>query len=228
MGIGRFITVEGGEGVGKSTLIQALAQKLRGLGLTVDLTHEPGGTPSADLVRQLFAHPVAGDPWFALSELFLVSAARVQHVRRWLRPRVNRGIWVLCDRFVDSSRVYQGHIGGVSGPILEAIAQYSTEDLKPDLTLLLDCPPEVSCQRIRQHRAAIPSAGASAVDRYDREDLDFHRRVREAFLELAQADCDRFVILNANMSAPDIVDAAFTAIRKRLNIALPPDARGPI
>lgn len=200
---GRFITFEGGEGAGKSTLVAAVAACLRGGGLEVVVTREPGGTPGADLLRGLFARPAEGDPWLPMTEALLVSAARAQHLGRVVLPALARGAWVLCDRYADSTRVYQGAGGGIGGGVLEELIALSTGGLAPDLTLVLDLEPEVAIARI----AAARGKRADEVGRYDGEPLAAHAARREAYLGVAARFPERCRVLDAAL-APGLLAAA--------------------
>jgi dTMP kinase len=204
---GRFITIEGGEGVGKSrlteTLTRALTADLARAGKHLIVTREPGGTPSADMVRGLFATSAPGDPWLIETEAFLVSAARAQHCGRLIMPTLRRGDWVLCDRFADSMRVYQGSLGGLPDGYIEPLIATSTRGLMPDLTLLLDCPVSLATSRLKQRG----EGKGDAIKRYDDAKVGFHEKVRQAFLDLQEKFPDRIVVIDASAS-PDIIDAA--------------------
>lgn len=185
---GRFISFEGGEGAGKSTQIARLAAALSARGIDVVTTREPGGSPGADAVRALL---VTGDPgrWDPVSEAFLVSAARRDHVTRVIAPALKAGRWVLCDRFADSTAVYQGAAQGVPAALLETLARAATDGLKPDLTVLLDLDPDVGLARAHPR--------GHAETRFERFDRAFHERVRAGFLALAEADPKRIRVIDA-------------------------------
>ncbi|MEE2877958.1 MAG: dTMP kinase [Pseudomonadota bacterium] len=208
-GRGIFITVEGGEGCGKSTLIRGLAEVLSQQGRTVKTTREPGGTPLAESVRQLVLSPPAEEAWSPLAEALLMNAARSDHVDRKIRPWLEQGSWVLCDRFSDSTLVYQG-VGGVSSSILKVMQAEVTADAHPDITLILDAEPEALLQR-REAR--------STTDVFERKPLDFHKAVRREFLNIAQEDPDRCVILDALQSPEAMVQSAMQAIQSRFSLA---------
>jgi len=180
---GVFIAVEGGEGSGKSLFVQGLCAWLRRSGQIVVQTREPGGTPAADKIRAIFAAP--GEELVMQTEALLVSAARCQHVERVIRPALARGEWVVSDRFADSTRVYQGAIGGVPQAELERLIAFSTGDLVPDLTILIDCPTDVARARIDGAKSR-PGQRTDEVQRYDLASAEFHQRVRDAFLKLAK------------------------------------------
>ena len=171
----RFITLEGGEGAGKSTVLHALRDALQADGATVVCTREPGGTPLAERIRTLLLQP-GDEPLAADTELLLMFAARSQHVRQVIAPALQRGDWVLCDRFTDSSYAYQGGGRGLPAALIAQLEQ-RTVSVQPGLTLLLDVDPEQGLQRTLQR--------GEAGDRIESEQLDFFRRVRQAFLQLS-------------------------------------------
>ncbi len=189
MGRGWFITFEGGEGSGKTTQVRRLEEHLRGGGHEVVVTREPGGTAVAEAVRAVLLDP-AQDP-DPLTELFLLEAARRDHVERVIRPALERGAVVLCDRFADSSVVYQGLVGGVEAATVERLNRLATGGLEPDLTFVLDLPAEEGLARVGRRN------GGGSGNRIDGHPLEFHRRVRDAFLELARRGGRRFRILPA-------------------------------
>lgn len=188
---GWFITFEGGEGTGKTTQIRSLASHLEALGHTVIVTREPGGTPVAEAARAVLLDP-ALEP-LGLSELFLLEAARHDHVERVVRPALKRGEVVLCDRYADSSTVYQGMVRGIGVERVEELNALATGDLDPDLTLVLDLDPEAGVTRARSRNAT----GDGSESRLDDEPAEFHRRVREGFLNLAERHPDRVHVVDA-------------------------------
>ncbi len=189
---GKFITFEGPEGGGKSTHVQELAKQLRAEGLTVLVTREPGGTPLAEKIRSLLRDEL-DDPPVTRSEVLLFLAARAQVVSQVIRPALARGEWVLCDRFADSTFAYQGYGRGIDVGLLKNFNDFATEGLMPDLTILLDVPLEVSRARLAERQAAT----ATSADRIEQAGSMFHRRLREGFLELARAEPNRFVTIDA-------------------------------
>lgn len=203
---GRFITFEGGEGAGKSTQLALLARRLREDGREVVLTREPGGTPGAEAIRGLI---VDGPPerWRPLSELFLFMAARDDHLHRAVLPAVESGAWVLCDRFVDSSRVYQGHAGGLGVDLVDRLHAPLLEGRWPDLTVLLDLPVETGFARC---------AARGMLARFEAKGRDYHERVREGFLRLAAREPDRFVVIDAAPPAEVVAQAVYAAVIARL------------
>ena len=190
---GCFITVEGIEGVGKSTNIAAMAELLRRAGISVVVTREPGGTPLAEELRRMVLHATEAVPEEA--ELLLMFAARSIHVAGLIRPALERGDWVLCDRFTDATRAYQS--GGRGQPIarIDTLAAWVHDDISPDLTILLDAPVEVALARTH---------GRGSADRFERETAAFFERVRSSYLALASSDPARFVILDAGAPLEDV------------------------
>ena len=198
---GRFITLEGGEGTGKSTLAKELAQKLEAAGIRTILTREPGGTPLAEAARHLLLHPPEGEAWSPLSEALLVNAARRDHLEKLIRPALARGDWVICDRFADSTRVYQSVSGGVAQSTLLSIEREVLGDTLPSMTLVLD----VSLDVARERRAV----RAGAMDTFERRPEAFHEAVRAAFLKIAEAEPARCRVIDAGQSAGQVLEAAW-------------------
>lgn len=188
---GRFITFEGGEGAGKSTQIRLLADYLRSGGVDLTTTREPGGTPRAERLRDiLLSGKIA--PLGPLAEATLFSAARIDHVDRLIAPTLARGGWVLSDRFADSTRAYQGARGEVSPQLIDALERAAVGVSTPDLTFILDLPPEIGLARAKTRRGT-----GAEVDRFEAEDIDFHRALRKAFLEIAARDPGRCSVIDA-------------------------------
>ena len=204
---GRFITVEGGEGVGKSLFMSLLVTKMGESGIHPVRTREPGGTPSADRIREIFKHPPQEDALLPLTELFLVSAARAQHIGKMVRPTVERGEWVLCDRFYDSTRVYQGAMAGIPEATYEPVIAISVEGVHPDITFLLDCPVDLALQRIK---GRILADGRQEVrkDRFDSATHDYHEKLRQAFLAVSRGFPDRIVLVDSSGDPQCMVDQA--------------------
>src|SRR3954466_10960376 len=190
-GRGRFITFEGGEGSGKSTQIRKLAERLDAAKLRVIAPREPGGPPGAEVIRHLVLSGM-GKLLGPDAETLLFAAARDDHVRTVIQPALNQGTWVLCDRFVDSTRAYQGRVGHVAPGLLNAMQRVTIGDLKPDLTIILDVPAEVGLKR------APPRRGKGAPDRFEAEDLKFHEDLREAYRQIAAEDPQRCVLIDAS------------------------------
>lgn len=195
-GKGRFITLEGGEGVGKSTQIKALAALLRGRGLSVVETREPGGSKGAEAIRELLLHN-EGDAWTPRAEALLFAAARSDHVSRLIRPALDAGQWVLCDRFIDSTRAYQGGGSGLSDTDIMALHRVGSEGLLPDRTLLLRLDPAVA-------RARRSARTLDRADRFEERQAAFHARVAAAFEQMADAEPERFRRIDAG-GEPDEV-----------------------
>lgn len=210
MSRGRFITFEGPEGGGKSTHVRELAEQLRAEGRTVLVTREPGGTRLAELIRGLVREEV-DDPPVTRSEVLLFLAARAQVVANVIRPALQRGEWVVCDRFADSTFAYQGYGRGIDVALLKDLNDFATEGLKPDLTVLLDVPPETSRARL----AARQAATATTADRIEQAGDLFHRRLREGFLELAGAEPDRFVVIDSSGPREEVSAQILKAVHDR-------------
>lgn len=203
---GRFITLEGGEGAGKSTQAARLAAALAAHGLPVLRTREPGGAPGAEAIRGVLLG--AGRSWDGVAECMLHFAARREHLARTIRPALAAGIWVVCDRFADSTLAYQVHGQGVPRAAWEALAAVALEGLRPDLTLILDIPPEQGLAR---------ATARGETNRYEALGLDFHARVRAGFLAIAEAEPGRCAVLDATAGDADSVAAAIlNAVRTRL------------
>ncbi len=211
---GKFVTLEGGEGVGKSTLIRGLTSWLAEKNIHAVVSREPGGTPIADQVRGIFKSPPAGDEITAETEALLVSAARAQHVAKVIQPALKDGDWVLCDRFTDSTRVYQGLLGGVAMNDLEWMIRFSTQGLQPDLTFLLDCDVGISATRI----GSTSNSERDDASRYDQASAVVHERLRQGFRRVAGFFPGRFYILNAALSPDQVLSEATNALREKWKI----------
>ena len=198
---GRFITVEGIEGVGKSTNIEFLAVLIEDNGFSVIRTREPGGTPMAERIRELLLEH-GEEPMTDIAELLLFFAARSLHINNAIQPALEAGQWVVCDRFTDASRAYQGNGRGVNQETISTLADWVQEDLQPDLTILLDAPAEVGMGRAGRR---------SAADRLEIEKTDFYDRVRQGYLTLAESEPERFAIIDASQPL-DQVQAAIKDI----------------
>ena len=210
---GLFITFEGVEGSGKSTQIQRLADRIKSEDCNVDilLTREPGGTGSAESIRHLLVTGRA-DKWRAATEAMLMSASRHEHVEHVLRPAIGSGTIVICDRFYDSTRVYQGIVGGVPEADIEALNTLACGSLVPDLTILLDMDVDEGLRRADERQ--------TAETRFESKGIDFHRKVREGFLELAARFGDRFVVINAGQDIDHVTSEIEAAVLPRLSVAL--------
>jgi dTMP kinase len=201
---GRFITLEGGEGVGKSTQLTQLAKALRANGISVVTTREPGGTQGAEDIRGLLMSGT-NDRWNSETEALLFAAARADHVAKLIKPALNRGDWVICDRFIDSTRAYQGGAGGLSDSDIMALHRVGSGGLLPDLTLLL----EISVDE-GQRRAA---ARAVEKDRMGSKDAAYYVRVAARFRELAEAEPQRFSVIDASGSSEDVTLRLMDAVK---------------
>ena len=204
---GKFITLEGGEGAGKSTQIARLGDWLRQRGREVVATREPGGSPGAEMVRKLLVEGPS-ERWDGPTEAMLHFAARRDHLRATVWPALRRGAWVVSDRFADSTTAYQGYGHGVNRSLLTRLYDIAVGDFAPDLTLVLDLPVEAGLARAASRRGA--------ENRYESMPTDFHRRVRAGFLEIAAADTGRCVVIDASQPIDTIADAIARAVRDRL------------
>jgi dTMP kinase len=210
MSRGKFITIEGGEGVGKSTQIAALRELLAARRLEVVVTREPGGTPRAERIRELLLENSAESMPVAC-ELLLMFAARATHIENVIRPALVRGAWVVCDRFTDASYAYQGHGRGVDAGHIAALERFVQGDLRPDLTLLLDAPVDVGGAR-----ASARNAAAGSSDRFEQEQRAFFERVRAGYLERAHTEPRRIAVVDATGTREVVAQAIRTAVETRL------------
>ncbi len=207
-GRGRFITFEGGEGSGKSTQIRTLAERLGAAKLRTVVTREPGGSPGAEIMRHLVLSGM-GKLLGPDAETLLFAAARDDHVRSLIEPALKQGIWVLSDRFSDSTRAYQGSLGKVAPEILNAMQRVTIGDLKPDLTVILDVPVEIGMKRAAARR------GSGAPDRFEAEDVKFHQGLREAYRQIAAAEPERCVLIDATAEPAAVAANVWGALRDR-------------
>jgi dTMP kinase len=207
-GRGRFITFEGGEGSGKSTQIKTLAERLAAAKLRAIVTREPGGSPGAEIIRHLVLSGM-GKLLGPDAETLLFAAARDDHVRTVIQPALSQGVWVLCDRFSDSTRAYQGSLGKVAPAVLDAMERVTIGDLKPDLTFILDVPVEVGMQRAAARR------GADAPDRFEAEDVKFHQELRDAYRQIAESEPQRCVLIDASADPATVAAGVWAALRDR-------------
>jgi dTMP kinase len=212
---GRFITFEGGEGTGKSTQAGLLAQRLRAMGVGVVLTREPGGSPGAEIIRHVLlsgaAKSLGPD-----AEAILLAAARDDHVSATIEPALARGRWVISDRFADSTKVYQGALGGVDPRMIGGLYRVTVGDLKPDLTFILDVPADVGLARAGKRR------GEAGVDRFEAEAPEFHEKLREAYLQLAAGEGDRCVLIDARDAQAAVAARVWDTVVRRLDPATAP------
>jgi dTMP kinase len=207
-GRGRFITFEGGEGSGKSTQIKLLAENLQTRGIRTLLTREPGGSPGAEIVRHLVLSGV-GKILGASGEALLFAAARDDHVHNVIAPALEQGQWVLCDRFTDSTRVYQGKLGSADINLIRAMERVTIGELQPDLTIILDVPAEVGLARAAARR------GQEAPDRFEAEDMNFHRRLREAYRQVAADEPERCTLVDATQDIEAIAQRVWSVVASR-------------
>jgi dTMP kinase len=206
---GKFITFEGGEGTGKSTQAAMLGARLESYGLAVQVTREPGGSPGAEIIRHVLLTGAA-KPLGADVEAMLFAAARDDHVQCTILPALRSGKWVVCDRFADSTRVYQGILGQVDQKLINVLERVSVGELAPDLTVILDLPVQVGLERAKLRR------GPAQADRFEGEGADFHERLREAYLAIATREPDRCVVIDAIASKDVVADAIWQAVQSRL------------
>ncbi len=210
MSKGRFITLEGGEGAGKSTLARALSERLDAAGLTVRTTREPGGSPKAEAIREMILAGQARD-YGPFAEALMFSAARIDHIDSLIRPALERGEWVICDRFIDSTRVYQGVLGKLDKAVLAELEAVTIAGLMPELTLILDLDPEIGLARAAKRRRP-----GEAIDRFEGETLAFHRNLRQAYKDIASAEPQRCAVLDATLPPEALAEAAWHILRERL------------
>jgi len=208
-GRGKFISFEGGEGSGKSTQIRMLADRLEQVKLRAIVTREPGGSPGAEIIRHLVLSGM-GKLLGPEAETLLFAAARDDHVRTVIQPALSQGIWVLCDRFFDSTRAYQGRLGQVSPDILNAMQRVTIGDLKPDLTIILDISVEIGLKRAAARR------GSGAPDRFEAEDVKFHQDLRDAYRQIAAEDPQRCALIDANADPDTVAAQVWKALRDHL------------
>ena len=212
---GKFITLEGGEGTGKSTQAAMLALRLESNGFGVQLTREPGGSPGAEIIRHVLLTGAA-KPLGADVEAMLFAAARDDHVQCTILPALRSGKWVVCDRFADSTRVYQGILGQVDQKLINVLERVSVGELSPDLTVILDLPVQVGLERAKQRR------GKAQADRFEGEGDEFHEKLRDAYLAIAAREPDRCLVIDASASKEAVATAIWQAVLLRLQ---PPAVR---
>jgi dTMP kinase len=212
---GKFITFEGGEGTGKSTQAATLAHKLESIGLGVLTTREPGGSPGAEIIRHVLLSG-AVKPLGADAEAMLFAAAREDHVRFAIEPALASGKWVVCDRFADSTRVYQGTLGSVDHRVIKGLERVTIGNLSPDLTIVLDTPVEIAMERSALRR------GNAEADRFEGEGLEFHTKLRDAFLALAQAEPARCVVIDTHWPRQQVAKMIWDTVQAKLDPASAP------
>lgn len=207
---GLFITFEGSEGTGKTTQIQRLTSKLESNHRKVVISREPGGTPLGEDIRHLLKHADSGQNMVPRAELLLFAASRAQHVDELIRPNLEQGHVVICDRFLDSTTVYQGIARAIDGDTVEAINQIAIASTLPDITVLIDLDPEEGFRRIQSRNTEPP-------DRMEQEHMDFYKAVRQGYLDLAARNTDRFLVIDGQQSIDEVELAIWNGIKERIN-----------
>ncbi|MDJ0930736.1 dTMP kinase [Breoghania sp.] len=208
---GQFITFEGGEGAGKSTQISRLADYLRRCGVDVVITREPGGSPGAEAVRHVLLSGAA-EALGPETEAILFSAARADHIAQTIEPAFHAGKWVLCDRFIDSTRVYQGE-SGVQPAFLKKLEAVAVGRLSPDLTLIVDIPPRLGFKRIAGRDEL---SGGAEKDRFERETLEIHSNRRDRYLDIARAEPERCAVVDGSRKPDEVAEAIIEIVETRL------------
>jgi dTMP kinase len=212
---GRFITFEGGEGTGKSTHAALLTGRLKSFGIAVQVTREPGGSPGAEIMRYILLSGVAR-PLGPSVEALLFAAARDDHLTTLIRPALEKDIWVVCDRFADSTRIYQGVVGQVDERAIRAMERIVVGDTRPDLTFILDVPAEEGMRRTASRR------GKNGADRYEAEELTFHEKLRDGFLALAANEPERCVLIDATKPKEQVAEQIWRIVVRKLDPASAP------
>jgi dTMP kinase len=210
---GRFITLEGGEGAGKSVQARRLEQRLTTLGLTVVRTREPGGSPGAEALREAILSGFAAE-FDPAAQALLFAAARVDHLDKTILPALKRGAWVVSDRFADSTRAYQGAAGNLPPDFIASLERLTVGANRPDLTLILDLAPEVGLERAARRRQ-----GRGQADRFESEGPSFHQTLRRAFLDIAAVEPSRCAVIDAGRSEDEVTAAIWSAVETRLDPA---------
>ncbi len=205
----RFLTLEGGEGAGKSTLARRLQSRLAERGIACLVTREPGGSPKAERIREvLLAGEIA--PHGPFAEALMFYAARIDHVDHTIKPAMSRGEWVICDRFADSTRAYQGALGRLDPSLIASLERTALQGFAADLTLILDVPVDVGLARAAVRR------GAAVTDRFEGEGRGFHTRLRQAYLDIAEREPRRCVVIDASLPPDAVLELCWAAIASRL------------
>jgi dTMP kinase len=207
---GHFITFEGGEGSGKSTHAKTLAQRLKSRGIEVVLTREPGGSAGAEIIRHILLSGIA-KALGAETEAILFAAARDDHVRTTILPALDAGHWVICDRFIDSTRVYQGILGNVDQRLIRSLERITVGSAYPELTFIMDVPAEVGLARAKRRR------GQDAADRFEAESTEFHEKLRQAYRDLAAQEPERCVLIDGRASRDVVAEHLWSTVRERLH-----------
>jgi dTMP kinase len=207
---GHFITFEGGEGSGKSTHARTLAQRLKSAGIEVVLTREPGGSTGAEIIRHILLSGIA-KPLGAETEAILFAAARDDHVRTTILPALDAGHWVICDRFIDSTRVYQGTLGNVDQRLIRSLERVTVGSAFPELTFIMDVPAQIGLARAKSRR------GQDAADRFEAESTEFHDRLRQAYTALAAEEPERCVVIDGRAPREVVAEHIWSTVRERLH-----------
>lgn len=208
----RFITFEGGEGVGKSTQVRRLLNNLARHAVEAVRTREPGGTPKAEAIRS-FILQGRSEVWGPGAEAVLFAAARLDHVTQLIAPNLSKGTWVISDRFCDSTRAYQGLTGGVDDRLIDALESLALDGHSPDLTIILDMDPVAAFRRVEQR--AIEDGLQVTGDRFEKEEIDWHQRLRQNFLDIARNNADRCIVVSAEQSEDALESAIWDAVSNR-------------
>lgn len=206
---GRFISFEGGEGTGKSIHSVMVAERLKSLRINVKHTREPGGSPGAEIIRHVLLSGAA-QPFGPDAEAVLFAAARDDHLGTLIRPTLERGHWVVCDRFIDSTRVYQGMVGRVDTRIIRALERIVVGDTMPDLTFILDVPAELGLRRALERR------GKNNADRFEQETLTFHETLRQGFRAIASVEPERCVLIDTTAPLAEVAEQIWNSVKERL------------
>ena len=209
-GTGGFITIEGGEGTGKSTQVRRIVERIRTLGVDAVATREPGGSPRAELIRDALLEGRV-KPLGPVAETLMFAAARIDHLDVTIRPALARGAFVVCDRFIDSTRVYQGALEGVDPALLSGLERVTVGDTMPDLTILLDLDVATGLGRAKARR------GAAAADRFESEAAGYHEGLRRAFLANAEREPERCLVVDASRAAEEVAETLWLIVRARFS-----------
>jgi dTMP kinase len=207
---GHFITFEGGEGSGKSTHAATLAQRLKAAGLNVVLTREPGGSTGAEIIRHILLSGIA-KPLGAETEAILFAAARDDHVRNTILPALTSGTWVICDRFIDSTRVYQGALGNVDQRLIRSLERVTVGPAVPEVTFILDVPAQIGLARAKSRR------GQAQADRFEAESMEFHEKLRGAYCALAAEEPKRCVVIDGRAPRDVVADRIWAIVQERFH-----------
>lgn len=213
-GRGRFISFEGGEGAGKSTQVRLLCERLREARRDVIQTREPGGTPGAEAIRALLVTG-DGDKWDAATEALLHIAARRNHVETLIKPSLDKGVWVVSDRFADSTMAYQGYAQGLGREKVAELGALALGRFKPDLTIILDLDPKLGLTRVHARHAPKRGGKDPIEDRYERMGAAFHRKLRKAFLDIAKQEPRRCKVIDAGGTPEEVGEAVWTLVSRR-------------